>query len=732
MLSPMRHIRLPLLGLASAALLSCGGEDLVLPGKGEPASITVLEGDGLTGRVGERLAEALVVRVVDREGRPVPGATVVIDLTAARAEPDTLVTDHQGLSTADITLGSQVGETQGAVRVIAPEGPAEVRAGFTLVAVAASANGLAPVSGDEQSGAAGTTLADPLVIEVTDAFGNPIADVPIAWTVEGGGNVSRTSTTTDAQGRSSVLRTLGPAAGLQSTVASSEGLAGSPVVFTHTATAGSPSGVRAISGDEQTGSPGATLPDPIVVEVVDGSGNPVVGAAVTWVVTAGNGTLDPTTGTTDQNGRASTTWTLGPGIGANVARAIVSGVGEASFSATASAGDPDDMVIVSGNEQQGQAGTRLANSLVVAVVDDEDNPVAGVTVTWRVESGGGSVTPRTSTTDENGRASTGWTLGDGTGEQRVEASAPGAGSVRFEATSVAGSPSALGMVTQPASSAQVGAPFSRQPAVQVRDASGNPVQAPGITVTAAVANGAGSLIGTTTQTTGSNGRATFTNLGITGATGTHRLIFAAPGFTSVTSGPINVRAAETTTRITSDAPDPSAPGVGFDVVFEVTSSGAAPAGTVRVTASGGSESCSADVSAGRCRLVLNAEGTRTLTATFQGNLFESSSDTEPHEVVAPDQPPTAVNDNYNATAGVTLSVPAPGVLGNDVDPDGDPRTATLVVGPEHGTLDLNPDGSFTYTPSGSFFGSDEFTYQVTAGGVSDTGTATIFVSPSGP
>jgi adhesin/invasin len=728
----MRHIRPLSLGLASAALLSCGGEDLVLPIEGEPARITVLQGHGLTGRVGELLAEPLVVQVFDGEDRPVPNATVAVEVAGATADPDTFATDAQGRGTAALTLGSQVGETQGQVLVVKSEGP-EVRAGFTLVAVAASANGLAPVTGDNQTGTAGTTLADPLVVEVTDAFGNPIADVPITWTAEGGGSVSETSTTTDAQGRSSVLRTLGDAAGAQSTVASSEGLAGSPVVFNHTATAGNPSGVRPISGNGQTGSPGATLPNPLVVEVVDGSGNAVVGAAVTWVVTAGGGSLDPTTGTTDGDGRASTTWTLGPGIGANAVQAIVSGVGEAVFTATASAGDPDDIVIVSGNEQQGQAGTRLANSLVVEVVDDEDNPVPGVTVTWRVESGGGSITPRTSTTDDDGRAATAWTLGGATGEQRVEASAPGAGTVRFEATSIAGSPSALGIVTQPPGNAQVGAPFSRQPVIQVRDASGNPVQAPGITVTAAVGNGAGSLIGTTTQTTAANGRATFTNLGITGATGTHRLIFAAPGFTSATSGAITVRATQTTTRIVSATPDPSAPGQGVEVAFQVTSSGAPPAGTVRVTASGGSESCSADVAVGRCTIVLTAEGTRTLTATFQGgSLFESSSDAEPHEVIAPDQPPTAGNDSYNATAGVTLSVAAPGVLGNDVDPDGDARTASLLTGPEHGTLDLNADGSFTYTPSAGFFGRDEFTYQVTAGGASDAAEAEIIVAQAGP
>lgn len=722
------------MGLASTVLFSCGGDDLVLPSEGEPAAITVVQGNGLSGRVGEALAEPLIVEVLDGVQRPVPGATVVVDLTGAVAEPDTVSTDAQGRATAQITLGSQVGEAAGAVRVIAPEGPVAVEATFAVMAVASSANGLAPVSGGDQTAAAGSALAEPLIVEVVDAFGNPIQGVPITWTPEGGGSVSETSTTTDAAGRTSVTRTLGPTAGPQSTLASSEGLAGSPVVFDHTATAGSPSGVRAVAGDDQTAPPRTTLPQDLVVEVVDEAGNPVVGAAVTWVVTAGGGTVAPATGTTDGGGRASTRWTLGGSAGTNTAQAIVSGVGQAEFSATAAAGTASDIRIVSGGGQTGPAGSPLGSSLVVQVVDDADNPVSGVTVSWKVESGGGSVSPASATTGGDGRASTAWTLGSGTGTQRVQASAPGAGSVRFEATSTAGAPAVLGLVTQPSGTAQVGVQLDRQPVVQVRDAAGNSVRTPGVTVTAAIASGGGQLSGMRTQTTGSDGRATFTNLGITGAVGDHVLIFAAEGFTSVRSSTVKVGPVETSTRITSHTPDPSAPGDGVEVVFEVTSNGAAPAGTVEVTASGGSESCSAAVSAGRCTITLTGAGSRTLTARFPGGaLFQASSGTASHTVVVPNTPPTAVDDGYNATAGVLLSVPAAdGVLANDSDPDDD-MTAMVLSDPSRGTLTLNPDGSFDYLPAESFFGQDSFTYQVTGG--SETASATVRITvniPTGP
>ena len=634
----MRHLRPLAFVLAATALFSCGGDDLVLPGPGEPAAISIVQGNGLSGRVGEALADPLIVEVLDAADRPVAGATVVIELSGAVAEPDTLSTDAQGRASAEITLGSQVGEAPGAARVIAPETPAAVEADFAVVALASSANGLAGVSGDGQTGPAGTALPGPLVVEVTDAFGNPIANIPVSWTAEGGGSVSATSTTTDSEGRTSVTRTLGPTAGIQSTLATSttEDLAGSPVTFTHTVTAGNPSGVLILDGNNQTAAPGATLPKDLVVEVVDEGGNPVVTAAVTWVVTAGGGTLSPPTGSTDENGRMATKWTLGPAAGTNTAQAIVSGVGQAEFTATAAAGTASEIRMVSGNSQVGQAGAPLASPLVVQVLDDGENPVGGVVVTWTVELGGGSLSPASASTGADGRASADWTLGTGTGPQRVQASAPGAGSVRFEATSTVGAASVLRLAAQPSSRSGAGVPFRRQPVVQVHDAAGNPVQTPGVTITAAIASGAGQLIGTTTQTTGPNGRAAFTDLGIAGATGAHSLIFAAGGFTSVTSSIITVNPAGTTTQIISDQPEPSLPGDAVEVIFEVTSPGGAPTGTVVVTASGGTETCSVDVAEGGCTIILMATGDRTLTASFQGSsLFNPSSGTTPHLVEGP-------------------------------------------------------------------------------------------------
>ncbi len=92
-------------------------------------------------------------------------------------------------------------------------------------------------------------------------------------------------------------------------------------------------------------------------------------------------------------------------------------------------------------------------------------------------------------------------------------------------------------------------------------------------------------------------------------------------------------------------------------------------------------------------------------------------------------PPVAQDDGYAATEDETLTVPAPGVLGNDSDPDGNPLVAQLQSGPAHGSLTLNPNGSFSYVPDAGFIGMDSFTYQAVDGlAASNTATVTIEVA----
>jgi autotransporter-associated beta strand protein len=93
-------------------------------------------------------------------------------------------------------------------------------------------------------------------------------------------------------------------------------------------------------------------------------------------------------------------------------------------------------------------------------------------------------------------------------------------------------------------------------------------------------------------------------------------------------------------------------------------------------------------------------------------------------------PPVAANYAWSTDENTLLSVPAAGVLLDDTDPQGWPLTAALVTGPAHGSIVLNPNGSFLYTPAAGYTGPDSFTYQANDGeGNSNTATVSITVNP---
>jgi len=122
-------------------------------------------------------------------------------------------------------------------------------------------------------------------------------------------------------------------------------------------------------------------------------------------------------------------------------------------------------------------------------------------------------------------------------------------------------------------------------------------------------------------------------------------------------------------------------------------------------------------------LVLNDDGSFTYTPnahfngtdSFQYTAFDGVTQTDETTVTITVNPvndsPIAVDDAYTTAEETPLTVPAPGVLSNDTDADtGAVLEAALVAGPDHGTLTLNADGSFTYTPDADFVGTDTFRY----------------------
>lgn len=120
--------------------------------------------------------------------------------------------------------------------------------------------------------------------------------------------------------------------------------------------------------------------------------------------------------------------------------------------------------------------------------------------------------------------------------------------------------------------------------------------------------------------------------------------------------------------------------------------------------------------------------------SFAYRLCDANGDCSPATVsitvLNPNRPPVAVNDVFVATKSTRLTVTAPGVKSNDSDPDGDTFTAELVASTTHGTLTLSADGSFIYTPTTGYVGTDSFTYKVkdSKGAYSNVATVTINVT----
>ncbi|MGH3714448.1 MAG: Ig-like domain-containing protein [Micromonosporaceae bacterium] len=127
----------------------------------------------------------------------------------------------------------------------------------------------------------------------------------------------------------------------------------------------------------------------------------------------------------------------------------------------------------------------------------------------------------------------------------------------------------------------------------------------------------------------------------------------------------------------------------------------------------------------------NYNGPDSFTYTASDGTATSPEATVLLDVTPVNDQPVAVNDSYSTVEDTVLTVSAPGVLGNDTDPEGDALSAVPVSGPSHGGLTLNADGSFTYTPDVNYSGPDSFTYRATDGtDVSNLATVSITVTPA--
>jgi len=224
------------------------------------------------------------------------------------------------------------------------------------------------------------------------------------------------------------------------TITATAGAATAQVAVT---VAQAPVAPEVVQGNNQTATVGTQVATPVRVRVVDRLGGALAGRQVTFAVASGGGSVGTPTATSGVDGTAQTTWTLGP-LTSTLQRVLVSVQGTlatSTVSATATAGAASNMLTAPGFVGQGQsanASTAVAQRPSVKVQDAGGNGVAGVTVTFAVQAGGGSVTGASVATDANGIATVGsWTLGAALGSNTVRATATGLPPVDFTANAVA-------------------------------------------------------------------------------------------------------------------------------------------------------------------------------------------------------------------------------------------------------------------------------------------------------
>lgn len=96
-------------------------------------------------------------------------------------------------------------------------------------------------------------------------------------------------------------------------------------------------------------------------------------------------------------------------------------------------------------------------------------------------------------------------------------------------------------------------------------------------------------------------------------------------------------------------------------------------------------------------------------------------------VTAVNDPPSATDDVYSTTEGTDLVVAGSGLLSNDSDVEGAALIANVVTNPTHGSLTLNGDGTFRYTPDAGYFGTDQFSYVANDSSL-DSNVATVTIT----
>jgi hypothetical protein len=524
--------------IVGVAILGCssdgggGGETLV------PTTVTIT-GNAQTGTVSTALALPIGVTILDQNGDGLAGVAVTFAVTTGGGSlgAATVSSTSSGVATTTLTLGPAAGASNNTVSIGVPGygGPSLV---VTASAAAGAATQISKTAGDAQTGEVAQNVPVSPKVLVKDAQNNPVAGATVTWAVTaGGGATAAGMSLTDATGEAAMTWSLGPkvGAGVHSLKASISGA----TFVTFTATGALTAGTLTLNGgDNQSGVINTQLAtSPSVLVKTPGAGAlPVSGVTVSWAVTAGGGNVLSAESITDLTGVATNFWTVGGTVGNNNQglTATVAGLtgSPVTFVASATA-PPTQIASFSGDLQTGAAGAVLAQPFVVLVRNAVSAPVAGVTVTWQVTGGGGTLSAPSSITDAAGHAAVTLTAGTtaGASNQTVTGAVTGlAGSpVTFTASVVAGAATQMAVASGDAQTATVGTLLPQPIAVVVKDTYGNVKS--GVTVNWAAVAGSGSTAVASSVTNASGIASTGWTIGTVAGIGSQSATATSAGLT---------------------------------------------------------------------------------------------------------------------------------------------------------------------------------------------------------
>ena len=567
------------IGFAAAGLTGATSGAVAL-GPGAPAVMTIVQQPGGAAS-GAAFATQPSIQLSDAQGNPVTqaGITVTASVTGGGA---TLVgsgsasTNGSGLATfSGLGLSGPVGNY---TLDFASSGVPNVTSGTIALAAGAAAQ-LTIATQPSATVVSGSSLAQQPAVQVRDAAGNALTTngLSVSASISAGGaslTGSTTATTSNGIATFSGLGISGPA-GSYTLSFSSSGLTGA-TSSSISVTAGSPTqlSVTTQPGNATSGSAFGTQPS---VQLRDAQGNAVAQSGVSISAAIGSGPggatlLGSTSATTNGSGLATFS---GLGITGTVGNYTLtfSSAGLTSATSGAFAVGAGAAASMSIQTQPGGAtsGAAFTTQPSLLVLDAQSNPVgAGVTVTASV-SGASLVGSTSAQTNASGVATfSGLGLSGLVGNYTIDFNSSGVPTVSSGSVALAaGAAAQLTMETQPSATVANGSALAQAPAVQVRDAAGNPTTTNGLQVNASVSGPGGVLIGTTSATT-SSGIASFGGIGIRGVVGSYTLNFAASGLTgtsssaiSVTPGPVTAlsMATQPSSSATSGSPFATSPSV---------------------------------------------------------------------------------------------------------------------------------------------------------------------------